>query len=149
MSLSSQTIENETKNDDYIEVQYLGMTRDNKSKILLIDDKRYHYKKVKQLTIPGAIYSVKAKAENSETGMSIWFGTTQYLRMGELNDSDIINHAAAKKVMTMKKFENKMKKEHDDIFGELTLNQIRDQSYHFSKSEKAALLASILTHVGA
>ena len=147
MSLSSQTIENETKNDDYIEVQYLGMTRDSKNKILLIDDKRYHYKKVKQLTIPGAIYSVKAK--NTETGMSIWFDTTQYLRMGELNDSDITNHAAAKKVITMKKFENKMKKEQDNVFGELTLNQIRDQSYHFSKSEKAALLASILTHVGA
>ena len=143
----SSLSEAETNNDNYIEVQYLGMTRDSKSKIVLIDDKRYHYKKVKQLTIPGAIYSVKA--ENSETGMSIWFGTTEYLRMGELNDSDIINHAAAKKVMTMKKFENKMKKEQDNVFGELTLNQIRDQSYHFSKSEKAALLASILTHVGA
>ena len=146
MSRSSLS-EAETNNDNYIEVQYLGMTRDSKSKIVLIDDKRYHYKKVKQLTIPGAIYSVKA--ENSETGMSIWFGTTEYLRMGELNDSDITNHAAAKKVMTMKKFENKMKKEQDNVFGELTLNQIRDQSYHFSKSEKAALLASILTHVGA
>ena len=146
MSRSSLS-EAETNNDNYIDVQYLGMTRDSKSKIVLIDDKRYHYKKVKQLTIPGAIYSVKA--ENSETGMSIWFGTTEYLRMGELNDSDITNHAAAKKVMTMKKFENKMKKEQDNVFGELTLNQIRDQSYHFSKSEKAALLASILTHVGA
>ena len=139
--------EADPKNDEYIEVQYLGMTRDSKNKILLIDDKRYYYKKVKQLTLPGAIYSVKA--EETEEGKSIWFHTTEYLRMGELNDSDIINHAAAKKVMTMKKFENKMKKEQDNVFGELTLNQIRDQSFHFSKSEKAALIASILTHVGA
>ena len=136
-----------------VEIQYLGLTRDNKSKVVLYNDKRSYFKKVSQLTIPGAIYSadVSLNDDNDDTFnlQTVWFGTLEYLRMGELEDDDKINHAAAKKAMSIKKMENKMLKINDEEFGELTLNQLRNNSYHYSRSEKAALIASIISLVGA
>ena len=132
-----------------VEIQYLGLTRDNKSKVVLYNDKRSYFKKVSQLTLPGAFYSADVLLNDENTLQTVWFGTLEYLRMGELEDSDKVNHAAAKKAMSIKKMENKMLKINDEEFGELTLNQLRNNSYHYSRSEKAALIASIISLVGA
>ena len=132
-----------------VEIQYLGLTSDNKSKVILYNDKRSYFKKVSQLTLPGAFYSADVLLNDENTLQTVWFGTLEYLRMGELEDNDKVNHAAAKKAMSIKKMENKMLKINDKEFGELTLNQLRHNSYHYSRSEKAALIASIIATVGA
>lgn len=132
-------------------VQYVGLSSDGDSIRLQLECGKIlewtRSKLGKHFSIVGGYYNVKMNTDDGS--YTIWCGTATFDELGEMTEAQLIEHGAGEKKLTMKKLTNKVKREHDEKnFGQLTLNDIRDNAIHYSKSEKAALIAKIVSHVG-
>ena len=94
--------------NENIEVQYLGLSRDGDSKRLCIEGEiRFFPKKIKNITVAGGFYSIDIERDGEKVS-SIYSGTAIFLRMGEMSEDDILQHSTGQKAMTVKKMENKL-----------------------------------------
>ena len=136
--------------NENVEVQFLGLSQDGKSKVIDVEGKKGWWPKMKEFRIVGGIYDVEMQRKEDGSPGSMYNGTALYLRQGDMTDEDIVRNAAGEKQLTMKKMENKLKKNFDEEhIGELTLNQIRSHAICMnSPSERAALMSKIACYVG-
>ena len=134
---------------EIITVHYLGLSADGKSKVIDVEGSKGHWpKSVKEFRVVGGLYDVAIVRKDGKVA-SMYNGTAIFGCMADLSDEDVVRHAAGSKQMTMKKIENKFKKNFDiDHLGQMTLNQIGANTYNLSSSERAALLSKIACYVG-
>jgi hypothetical protein len=137
--------------DDLIEfeITYNGLSADGESTCLQLPDGeegRWSRKQNKNFGSLGATYSVMGRL-TEDGGYSLACGTARFIESNSVEDRIRVRHAAGQKAISLQRAAKKAEKKGEEEFANLTLNQIREMSYHFGTEEKAALIAKMISVV--
>ncbi len=133
---------------------YAGLSSDGKQKRIEIEGKMKVWPAKSKIKLPVGTAFIMPVANTEGGGLTAWLGEIEILEdTSACEDREeykdwIVTNTAGQKARTMTAALNKARRDNDEQFFDLTINQIHSRMHNMNRSQKAAVCSYVLQRLG-